>query len=336
MKDFRTRIAVITGAGTGMGRELARQLASEGAHLALCDVLTDNLEETGRACRELASPGNRVTLHECDVSKEDEVLAFRDEVLEQHATDHVHLLFNNAGIGGGGSFIADDRAEWERTFDVCWGGVYLCSRAFLPLLIASPEGVIVNISSLNGFWATLGPGNPHTAYCSAKFAVKGFTEALITDLRVYAPHVKAAVVMPGHIGTSIAVNSLKLLGKPEPEEMSAEELADLRSKIERQGIPTEGVSDEQLKAFVRQRLDGFLSEAPVSAAEAASIILDGVRNDRWRILVGEDARTLDRLVREDPEAAYEPELLVRLQEAGHLAGSLTSPFAPDPQSTADS
>ena len=84
---------------------------------------------------------------------------------------------------------------------MCWGGVYNGSRAFMPLLVASDEGHIVNTSSVNGFWAALGPGTPHTAYSAAKFAVKGFTEALIIDLRLNAPHVHASVVMPGHIGT---------------------------------------------------------------------------------------------------------------------------------------
>src|SRR5262249_57919553 len=100
------------------------------------------------------------------------------------------LLFNNAGIGGGGGFVKDDRAEWERTFDICWFGVYYCARAFLPLLTASDDAYIVNTSSVNGFWACLGPDVAHTAYSSAKFAVKGFSEALLVDLRLNAPHVK--------------------------------------------------------------------------------------------------------------------------------------------------
>jgi NAD(P)-dependent dehydrogenase (short-subunit alcohol dehydrogenase family) len=324
MKDFRNRLAVITGAGTGMGRELARQLASEGCHLAVCDVLVENMEETQKACEELAPAGTRITSYKCDVSDEGQVLAFRDAVLKQHATDHIHLLFSNAGIGGGGSFLLDDRADWDRTFGVCWFGVYYCARAFLPLLVASPEGYIVNISSVNGFWASLGPGNPHTAYSAAKFAVKGFTEALLTDLRSTAPHVKAAVVMPGHIGTSIAVNTLKVLGKPSPENMAAEDLADVRARIERQGIPTQAISDEQLKEFIRQRMDDFRDRAPVTAAEAATIILDGVREERWRILVGEDAQAVDRLVREDPESAYEPAFLERLQASGYFGEAVAA------------
>jgi NAD(P)-dependent dehydrogenase (short-subunit alcohol dehydrogenase family) len=311
MKDFRGKIAVITGAGTGMGRELARQLASEGCHVAVCDVLVDNMAETVRACKEIAPPGTRVTANRCDVSNEAEVLSFRDVVMREHDTDQIHLLFNNAGIGGGGSFLKDDREEWERTFAICWFGVYYCTRAFLPLLVASPGGYIVNTSSVNGFWACLSPGVPHTAYSTAKFAVKGFTESLLTDLRAWAPHVKAAVVMPGHIGTSIAINTRILHGKPSADEMTPAELAEVRARMARQGAAAEGMSDEQLRGFIRQRGENFRNNAPVTAAQAATTILDGVRNEEWRILVGEDARVLDRLVREHPEEAYDAGFAVR-------------------------
>src|SRR5204862_7980611 len=94
-----------------------------------------------------------------------------------------------------------------------------CTRAFAPLLVASDAGYLVNTSSVNGFWASLGPGIPHTAYSAAKFAVKGFTEALITDFRINAPHVKVAVVMPGHIGTDIVTNSMRVHGGGEPDPM---------------------------------------------------------------------------------------------------------------------
>ena len=114
-----------------------------------------------------APPGIRVTGHVCDVADEAQVLRFRDEVLEQHATSHLNLVFSNAGIGGGGSFVRDSRQDWERTFAIDFWGVYYCARAFLPLLIASSEGVLVNTSSVNGFWASLGPGIPHTAYSTA-------------------------------------------------------------------------------------------------------------------------------------------------------------------------
>lgn len=317
MKEFRGRLAVVTGAGSGMGRELAVQLAADGCHLALCDVSWENLEETQRLC---GGSDVRVSIHRCDVSDEAQVLAFRDAMLDSHQTDHAHLLFNNAGIGGGGSFIVDDRAEWERTFGVCWYGVYYCARAFVPLLVAAEEGHIVNTSSVNGFWASLGPGIPHTAYSAAKFAVKGFSEALIADLRVNAPHVKVSVVMPGHIGTSIALNTAKVLRGRGAMEMSAEEVAQARTRLIARGLPLDNVPDDHIRAALHQQGVDFRDKAPVSAAQAATIILDGVRADRWRILVGEDAAQLDAAVRAAPELAYEPDFAQRIREAGLFAG----------------
>jgi len=317
MKEFRGRLAVVTGAGSGMGRELAVQLAADGCHLALCDVSWENLEETQRLC---GGSDVRVSIHRCDVSDEAQVLAFRDAMLDSHQTDHAHLLFNNAGIGGGGSFIVDDRAEWERTFGVCWYGVYYCARAFVPLLVAAEEGHIVNTSSVNGFWASLGPGIPHTAYSAAKFAVKGFSEALIADLRVNAPHVKVSVVMPGHIGTSIALNTAKVLRGRGAMEMSAEEVAQARTRLIARGLPLDNVPDDHIRAALHQQGVDFRDKAPVSAAQAATIILDGVRADRWRILVGEDAAQLDAAVRAAPELAYEPDFAQKVREAGLFAG----------------
>src|SRR6185369_8195313 len=204
MKDFAGKFAVITGGGTGMGRELARQLVAEGCNVAMCDVSVEAMAETKRMCEAEKLPqGLRVTTHVADVSIENHLQRFRDELIEQQATDKIHLLFNNAGIGGGGSLFTNTREQWERTFNICWGGVYLGVRTFLPLMMKADEAHIVNTSSVNGFWASVGTGASHTAYSAAKFAVKGFTEALMTDLRLNAPHIKCSVVMPGHIGTSI-------------------------------------------------------------------------------------------------------------------------------------
>jgi len=317
MKDFNGKLAVVTGGGTGMGRELARALSAEGCRVAMCDVSEENMRETQRLCAQTSKA--RVTTHRCDVSDEEQVVAFRDAVVEAHATDHINLLFNNAGIGGGGSFLVDDRAEWERTFGVCWYGVYYCARAFMPLLVKSTEGYIVNTSSVNGFWATLGPQISHTAYSAAKFAVKGFSEALVTDLRLNAPHVKVAVVMPGHIGTSIAINTGKVLGRPAPKDMSAAEIAAIRKRMVERGFPVGNETDDQIRAVIQQQATDFRDKAPTTAAQAANIILDGVRNDRWRILVGDDAHVLDRMVREAPERAYEADFLTALRGEGHLS-----------------
>lgn len=309
MKDFSGKLAVITGGGTGMGRELARQLVAEGCDVAMCDVSTENMMATAKLCGEEAPQGVRISTHVCDVSLEDQVLRFRDEVEAQHQRGYINLLFNNAGIGGGGSFIEDSREEWEKVFGICWYGVYFCSRAFMPLLLASEEGHLVNTSSVNGFWASLGPGVPHTAYSAAKFAVKGFSEALINDLRLNAPHLKVSVVMPGHIGTDIAINSGRILAQPDPLDMTDAEVDQMiprmRAFIERAGLDIDAMSHDDIRQVLNMRGQLFRDNAPMTAAEAARVILDGVREERWRILVGADAHDIDRRVRASPEEAYE-------------------------------
>ena len=321
MDSFEGKIAVVTGGGTGMGRELCLQLVREGCNIATCDVLMENLEETKTLCQEINSD-ILVTLHQCDVSSEEAMNHFRDEVVAAHG-DKINLLFNNAGIGGGGSFMnPEDRADWERTFNVCWFGVYYGCRAFIDTLVNADEGHIVNTSSINGFWASLGPNTPHTAYCSAKFAVKGFSEALVTDLRMNAPHVGVSVVMPGHIGTSIAINSGKVLGRPAALDMSEEDIKDIRERMMKSGGEMSEVvmnlSDDQIREFMHQRGIAFRDNAPTSAGDAASIILDGVKAGKWRILVGEDAHRLDERVRANPESAYEASFIEAAREGGDL------------------
>jgi NAD(P)-dependent dehydrogenase (short-subunit alcohol dehydrogenase family) len=315
MKEFSGRIAVVTGGGSGMGRELVRLLAAEGCHVAMCDVSRHGLAETQRLCEATGLPqGLRLTAHLADVSNEADVLRFRDEAANQHATDRIHLLFNNAGIGGGGSMVANSRDEWERTFNICWGGVYLGTRAFLPLLQAADQAHIVNTSSMNGFWASVGPNAPHTAYSAAKFAVRGFTEALMTDLRLNAPHIKVSVVMPGHIGTGFRSNSLKVQTGNDSDELDARQIAQARARLASMGRDA-SQSDDEIKAMLDERARRFLLDAPTSAAEAAAIILDGVKADRWRILIGSDAQLMDRMVREDPEHVYEEQFFARFAAA---------------------
>src|SRR3984893_9205179 len=273
MESFAGKIAVVTGGGSGMGRELVRQLAAEGCSVATCDVHGNAVAQTADLASAGAPAGTRVTSHTCDVADETQVLRFRDEVLAAHAAGHVDLVFSNAGIGGGGGFIADPREQWGGGFAGDLLGGYYFARAFLPLLIKSAEGVLVNTSSVNGFWASLGQGVPHTAYSTAKFAVKGFSEALIEDLRVHAPHVRVAVVMPGHVATNIVANSMMAFGVPEADALEANQ--------------------------------GFHDSAPLSAAGAATVILAGVRTGEGRILVGADAHSLDEYVRAYPDDAYD-------------------------------
>jgi len=274
VKGFAGKLAVVTGGGSGMGRELVRQLAADGCSVAACDWNDGAVADSVAMARAGAQDGVRVSGHGCDVSEEIQVQRFRDELLREHAADHVDLVFSNAGIGGGASFLESSREEWERTFAVDWWGTYHCARTFLPLLIASGD-VLVNTSSVNGFWASLGPRMPNSAYATAKFAIKGFTEALIEDLRTNAPQVRVALVMPGHVGTDILANTRRAHGTPEPEDMSA------------------------------VRIERAFREKGLTAAAAATIILDEVRSGAWRILVGEDAKALDAAVRARPDAAYD-------------------------------
>ena len=289
MKDFSGKIAVVTGGGSGIGRALVQALTSEGCSVAMCDIREADMLETVRIAEKTAVQGVKITTFVADVAQEKETLAFRDHTGEQHETDHLHLLFNNAGIGGGSSFVNSPRDQWERTFAVCWYGVYYNARAFLPMLLKAPEAHMINVSSVNGFWASLGPQTSHTAYSAAKFAVKGFTEALINDFRNNAPHVKASVVMPGHIGTNIAINSMAEFAPPDGATAEAKAMGE---------------------AF---RDNGLPPPA------AAKIILDGVREARWRILVGPDAVALDKAVRAHPEDAYEhgmADLVARAMASG--------------------
>jgi NAD(P)-dependent dehydrogenase (short-subunit alcohol dehydrogenase family) len=302
------KLAVVTGGGSGIGRELVRQLAAQGCSVATCDVNAGTIAATAAAVWAAAPPGVQVTSHVCDVSDEAQVRRFRDELLEQHASDHVDLVFSNAGVFGGASFVKDSREEWERTFAINWWGVYFCARTFLPLLIASGGGVLVNIGSVAGFWPTAGDGLPITAYSTSEFAIKGFSEALIEDLRTNAPQVRVVVVMPGVVSTDIAENSRRALGLPAWDELSDAELLELlpentRATLIEMGLLAEDFSADDLRQVIR-RMKPELQDKGFNAAQAATGILDGVRSGAWRILVGDEAKMLDEQVRANPEAPF--------------------------------
>src|SRR5262249_49365074 len=144
---------------------------------------------------------------------------------------------------------------------------------------------------------------------------------LINDLRLNAPHIKCSVVMPGHIGTSIASNSRKVQIGTESDRLTADELVLSRERLKRSGVDTTAMSDEDIQALAAERARKFLEEAPTTAAEAAKIILDGVKAERWRILVGDDAHIIDERVRESPERAYDSEFFESFaKEAGWKLG----------------
>jgi NAD(P)-dependent dehydrogenase (short-subunit alcohol dehydrogenase family) len=275
-RSFAGAVAVVTGGGTGMGRELVIQLAAAGASVAMCDLFDDNMQTTESLAHD-ANPNAQLMRFAADVADPAAMDDFASSVSAVFNTPHINLLFNNAGIGGGSSFVTADRHSWDKTFAVCWGGVYNGCRSFLPMLMAAPWGHVINTSSVNGLWARL-PSGPNNAYVAAKFAVRGFTESLVTDFAMHAPHLRASVVHPGHIGTQIVYNSLR---------------AHTTSVDPTSVDPT---VDER----IRSMSDGFVNTAPVSAAEAAAVILGAVERGEWRILIGDDAAEIDRRIREQP------------------------------------
>ena len=211
--------------------------------------------------------------------------------------------------------------------------MYFCARTFLPLLIASGDGVLVNTSSVAGFWATAGAGVPITAYCASEFAIKGFSEALIEDLRANAPQVRVVVVMPGQVTTEMAENSRRALGLPERDQLSDAELMEQLPEVARaaligMGLLAEDFSADDLRQPTPRMKDEFRDKG-FTAAQAATIILDGVRSGAWRILVGDEATMLDQQVRANPEAPFHYEhypemygpLIAQAQAQAEAAGT---------------
>jgi NAD(P)-dependent dehydrogenase (short-subunit alcohol dehydrogenase family) len=264
-ESFRDRRAVVTGAASGIGRDLLFKLVREGVHVAACDLDEAQLDAAVRKAQSI-DPAVRVTSHVHDVTDRASVSQFQQEFSRQHETDALHLLFNNAGTVGGMSFVVSPPEEWERTFAVSWNGTYHCTREFLPMLLSADQGAVVNTASANALWASLGSRAPHSAYSSAKFAVRGFTESLLVDFEKNAPHLSAVLVLAGHVRT----------GMPAPPRTWRRAFGSL-----------------------------FADYAPVSSAAAADIILKAVARGEWRVVIGEDAAAVDERVRTDPWTAYD-------------------------------
>ena len=254
MKGFAGKVAVVTGAGSGIGQALAIELARSGAKLAISDVDTAGLAKTEER---LTAIGATVKSDRLDVTEREAFRVYADAVNDHYGT--VNQVYNNAGVAFIGSVESTQFKDFERVMDVDYWGVVNGTKLFLPHLIASGDGHIVNISSVFGLLAI--PGQ--SAYNAAKFAVRGFSEALREEMLVAGHPVKVTTVHPGGIKTAIVRNA----------------------------SAAEGLNQEELANFFDKRL------ASTSAQKAARIILDGVRRNKARVLVGNDAKALDLLAR---------------------------------------
>lgn len=245
---------VITGAGSGIGRALAENLAERGAKLALSDIDTAGLAETARRCEQL---GAEVTSDRLNVVEREAVLHYADTVKAHFGT--VHQVYNNAGIAHHGEVIRSEFKDFERVMDVDFWGVVNGTKAFLPMVIESGDGHIVNVSSLFGLIAI--PGQ--SAYNAAKFAVRGFTESLRQEMLVAEHPVKVTCVHPGGIKTAVARNATY----------------------------AEGIDGTSAASMFDKKL------AIHTAEMAAKTITEGVRKGHGRVLIGWEAKLLDMLVR---------------------------------------
>jgi NADP-dependent 3-hydroxy acid dehydrogenase YdfG len=253
MEGFAGKVAVVTGAGSGIGQALAIELGRSGAKVAISDVNTEGLAETEER---LKAVGVDVKADRLDVTERERFLLYADEVKDRFGK--VNQIYNNAGIAYSGEIEISPFKDIERVMDVDYWGVVNGTKAFLPHLIASGDGHVINVSSIFGIFSVPGQG----AYNAAKFAVRGFTEALRQEMIAAHHPVAVTTVHPGGIKTAIARNATAAEG------YDADELARTFDKLAR-----------------------------TSPERAAQVILDGVRKKRARVLIGADAKILDALVR---------------------------------------
>jgi NAD(P)-dependent dehydrogenase (short-subunit alcohol dehydrogenase family) len=269
MSTISGRVAVVTGAGSGIGRALALELARRGAKLALSDINEDSVAETASQAKALGSAD--VISGKLDVSDRAAFFAYADEVVAHFGV--VHQIYNNAGIAFSATVLESEMEDYDRVLGINLFGVITGTKAFLPHLVASGDGHVVNVSSLNGIMA-----QPEMSqYCAAKFAVRGFTETLRMEMLASKTPVRVTVVHPGGVATNIAS-------------------AAATAQLER-----DGSGDPELKATADARTKLYNEKfLKLPASKAAEIIVKGVEKNKARVLVGNDARALDTFIRFAP------------------------------------
>lgn len=287
MKNFTDRVAAITGAGSGMGRSLAIALARDGCHLSLADRNATSLAETAQlaqaAAPNVVGAPLRITTRVLDVSDRAAMFDWAAETVAQH--DRVNLVFNNAGVALSSTIDGMEYSDLEWIVGINFWGVVHGTKAFLPHLKASGNGHIVNTSSVFGLFAQ--PGM--SGYNATKFAVRGFTESLRQELDLMNCGVSATCVHPGGIRTSIAQSS-----------RISQNMVGFMIESEQQG------KDDFEKFFI------------TTADEAARVILDGVRKNKRRVLIGRDARAADWLARTLP-SAYQALVVLQTRRLKRIA-----------------
>ncbi len=266
MKTFKDKVAVITGAGSGMGRYLSVLLAKDGADVVACDVNQETLNETVEMIRKY---NVSVSSHVLDVADKEAIEALPQKVIDQHGK--VDLVFNNAGVSTGKHFKDMDEENWDWVMDINLHGVINSTRAFIPHMIDRPEAAIVNTSSIFGMVAV--PGQ--TVYHATKFAVRGFTESLALEMAQTNENLQIHCVHPGHVGTNIVANS-----RMDEEDLQTDEEGG--SSIFTRERPT----------TVEEMADSF-REGGMHPSKAAQIILKGVKKNKRRIFIGLDSKLLE-------------------------------------------
>ena len=281
MKSFKEKVAVITGAGSGMGRYLAILLARDGADVCVCDVNEKTLNETVIMLRKY---NVSVSSHLLDVSDKESIEALPQKVIDQHGK--VDLVFNNAGVGSGSYFQDMNEDNWDWVMGINFEGVVNSTRAFIPHMIDNSEAAIVNTSSIFGMVAI--PGQ--SVYHATKFAVRGFTESLALEMKQTNPNLQIHCVHPGHIGTNIATSA----------RISDEDFdkTQARMSIFNRNPPK-----------TKQEMGELFKEGGMHPSKAAKIILDGVKKNNSRIFVGLDAKLLDLSQRLFPKHYHKTWLL---------------------------
>ena len=267
MKSFKDKVAVITGAGSGMGRYLAVLLAKDGADVCVCDVNEETLQETVEMLRKY---NVSVSSHLLDVSDKEAIESLPGKVIDQHGK--VDMVFNNAGVTTGTHFKDMDENNWDWVMGINFDGVINSTRAFIPHMVDSPEAAIVNTSSIFGMVAV--PGQ--TVYHATKFAVRGFTESLAMEMKETNPNLQIHCVHPGHIGTNIAADA-----RFDEENFNQDETQASNSIFTRNAPKSQ------------KEMGDMFREGGMHPSKAAEIILNGVKKNKTRIFIGLDAKLLD-------------------------------------------